>query len=275
MSFNRDGRSSSDANGSLNFKAIGTASLQIQVRVPAQRSSSMRETSPTTSDRMRSSDLRSSRQGVHVATSSLAPPTNVRSARSLSPSGNRRPLSPSSHHRHALPTRAPTPPRDAPNRPMAPPSSPNIESRRRMLLSGSTHSAPTTPLPPRSPKIQISSARVDKNEFFKPKLEHPEIVIPRRVSRTALSRTPSPSPSRNQSLKLATRLSQQVIDVAGAGASGIRLSNLTPPTTKKYGTSSMASLDRSDSHSPPNNSRKAKHSSRSPSPCVQSSNRGK
>ncbi|XP_059091826.1 cAMP-dependent protein kinase catalytic subunit 3-like isoform X2 [Tigriopus californicus] len=279
MSFNRDRRGSSDANGSpLNFKTIGTASLQIQVRMPAQRSTSMREASQSTSDRTRSSGSRSSQQGgVYVSTSSLAPPKNVRSARSLSPAGNRKPLSPSSHHRHALPTRAPTPPRDArdaPDRPLAPPSSPNIESRRRMLLSNSaTHSAPATPLPPRSPKIQISSARTDKNEFFKPKLEHPEIVIPRRVSRTALSRTPSPSPSRNQSLKLATRLSQQVIDVAGAGASGIRLSNLTPPTTKKYGTSSMASLDRSDSNSPPNNSRKAKPHFRSPSPSGRPSNR--
>ena len=62
----------------------------------------------------------------------------------------------------------------------------------------------------------------------------------------------SPSPGRSPSLKVATLVSKQVLSASTASSSSssrnvpIRLSDLTPPSARKYGTASMASYDRSD-----------------------------
>ena len=256
----------SDSGNGSKFVPMATTTLQIQVRVPdrgrpetgavtVSRSRSMRSTRGE-SDRNQESHNSPATRGSFG--SSLLPP-KARTARSLSPALKRTPLSSNSshhHHQHALPTRSPTPPQGSISNvsSKAPPLEP---FNQRSFSPSFVSSAPTTPL----------SGRMQQT----PKLEFPinagnfDIVKPRRAS-AVLSRSPSPSPSRNPSLKMANLLSQKVIGETksgragtrdsgsttggGGGNSSLRLSNLTPPTSRKYGTTSIASYDRSDSRSP-------------------------
>ena len=227
------------------FTTMATSSLQIKVKIPQNSSSNTTLLGGGSSEATvgRSRSMRGStnpyqrRYQEKIEDASLRLPPHSRPSRSLSPrpmrnegGGVRRSHSP------CLPTRSPTPPRGGGSKP--PPSSPNLQTRKVHLIRqgyktvNDSHSCPSTPLMLRAtaPRLLISREKSTT-----------EIVKPRRAS--GLSRSPSPSPStrspsprrRRSSLKVAERLT-----------SNLKLSNLTPPQQRKYGTASMASYDRSD-----------------------------
>ncbi len=246
------------ADESPRFATVSTSSLQIQVRVPSrspsrspmrQRRPSSPSSSlsrPTTASVARSTSMRHSRRDDPPRPSgqdgnSLAPVyprSSKTTSRSLSPRPQRpsttsRPPPPSPSHSGLLPTRSPTPPKDW------------TKSLRSSDFSYGTHSAPTTPVvQPRRLEIPVVT-----------KSRSSVSPSPTRISRPEV-RTASKSPARYGSPgSYATHISRKVSKEAAeastskTGNSGLRLSPLTPPGSRKYGTYSMGSgghYERSD-----------------------------
>jgi hypothetical protein len=198
-------------------------------------------------------------------------PPAPRPSRSLSPalkrgggggggSGASTPVTDGTDRRyHPLPTRAPTPPRSSLDvcSPRTPPSSPMTSRRKspaphprqRETPAVELHvsSCPSTPLMQRTNRLEVPSRKVFANTAAASGRE-PAIVVPRRAS--ALSRSPSPNPSRTPIINVDGETSGSLADEAkshsSGGMRGRVLNNLSPMVGRKYGTASMASYDRSD-----------------------------
>ena len=215
------------------YDTMSTASLQIKVirrsDTPLLLGASSAPSTPTVT-RSRSTRSRKdvSSSSATFASRHLRPPTTARSAaRSLSPalrSGG-----------HALPTRSPTPPGGVGScklhpspQPRTPPSSPAVGQKR---LQSRLSPSPSTSCPS-SPRLLAPNHTSNRGGSAT------EIVRPRRAS--ALSRSPSPSPSlirRDSSIKMANILTQKLVKASttsSGSSSNIRLSNLTPPTSRKF-----------------------------------------